>query len=342
MNKLLREDKLSVVADLGLTCCGDVGLSLELIDVASELGVDAVKFQMLDADELLGDKAVEYTYPTLMKGNVTENMYEMFLGLEMSDHEWHRIRCKCEEVGLELIITSHVESAVDRLLSLDLPYNKICTWSVNHFHMISRLASNGKPLIIDTGTISNDDLIELEGFYKTEGGGNVIVFYDFHTADETHMNFRAIESIKNQGFVVGYTPQGRQDWLDFMSIGLGVSILEKRLTMSRFRAMNGHWKAHDPQEFKDWLERVNKCFLALGSSELKPTPDDIDTANWAYKSAYLARDVNAGEIIDRDSFIFKRPGTGVSSKTIWNRFHGAKFQSDYRAGDLFSLPRVES
>ena len=53
MATLLNKQKLSVVADLGLTCGGDIGLACELIEISSGLGVDAVKFQMLDAGELL-------------------------------------------------------------------------------------------------------------------------------------------------------------------------------------------------------------------------------------------------------------------------------------------------
>ena len=207
MATLLNKQKLSVVADLGLTCGGDIGLACELIEISSGLGVDAVKFQMLDAGELLGDRTVEYTYPTLLQGPKTENMYKMFLGLEMSDDEWGLIKNKCDSLGLELIITCHVESAVPRVNSLCLPYNKICTWSINHYHMISKLAKNGKPLIIDTGTVSINEICELQDFYRSEGGGT-IVFFDFHTDDESFMNFHAIEQLIEHQFVTGYTPQG--------------------------------------------------------------------------------------------------------------------------------------
>ena len=206
------------------------------------------------------------TPPTLLQGPKTENMYKMFLGLEMSDDEWDLIKNKCDSLGLELIITCHVESAVPRVNSLCLPYNKICTWSINHYHMISKLAKNGKPLIIDTGTVSINEICELQDFYRSEGGGDLIVFFDFHTDDESFMNFHAIEQLIEHQFVTGYTPQGRQDWLDYMSIGLGVSTLEKRLAMSRYRPKNGYWKAHDPKEFKDWMENVKRCHLSLGKS----------------------------------------------------------------------------
>ena len=37
-----------IIADLGLTNGGSLNRAIELIDVANELGVDAVKFQMID------------------------------------------------------------------------------------------------------------------------------------------------------------------------------------------------------------------------------------------------------------------------------------------------------
>ena len=56
------------MADLGLTCGGNLERAVQLIEAAAHLGTDAVKFQMLDAEALLGDKSVTYTYPTLTLG----------------------------------------------------------------------------------------------------------------------------------------------------------------------------------------------------------------------------------------------------------------------------------
>ena len=63
------------IADIGLTNGGDLERTYRLIDVAAEAGFDAVKLQMIGPDVLLGDKQVEYTYPTLHDGPKTENMY---------------------------------------------------------------------------------------------------------------------------------------------------------------------------------------------------------------------------------------------------------------------------
>ena len=100
---------------------------------------------MLDAEALLGDKSVTYTYPTLTSGDRTENMHEMFTALAFSDEEWNIIKEECVSKGLELVVTCHTESTVERVEKLDLRVNKICTWSLSHYRMINQLAKNGKP-----------------------------------------------------------------------------------------------------------------------------------------------------------------------------------------------------
>ena len=53
--------------------------------------------------------------------------------------------------------------------------------SLSHFKMIGALAKNGKPLIIDTGPITEEELNELNQSYSESGGGEVIVLFDVHT-----------------------------------------------------------------------------------------------------------------------------------------------------------------
>ncbi|MEO9652038.1 MAG: N-acetylneuraminate synthase family protein [Roseobacter sp.] len=324
-----------VMADLGLTNGGCLTTAFELISIAADLGVDAVKFQMITATELIHNTEIEYTYPTILNGNQTENMVEMFKNLELSDDDWMQIKNFCDKLGIGLIITSHVESAVERIDALELPLNKICTWSLSHWKMVEQLAKNGKPLLLDTGTITASELVELDEFYRQAGGSEIIVLFDFHTKNKFDRNFLAIQTLKADGFEVGYTPQGRDDWLDFMALGLGATILEKRLTLSRVRAANGHWKAHEATEFAEWLDHVRDCYAALGTPGLKPTKEDVDGIEYFYKSAFLQQPVAAGDEISSDHFAFKRPGHGISSKTIYQQWIGKQYQQSYGTGDLF-------
>ncbi len=326
-----------LMADLGLTNGGDMGRATELIAIAAESGVDAVKFQMLESEKLLGDHEIEYTYPTMCDGPRTENMLEMFKGLEYSDDEWAKLKLSADDHGLDMIVTCHYEGGVERTNRLDLITNKICTWSLSHRRMIEALAANGKPLVFDTGTITRADLIALEDVYKKAGGGALVVLHDFHTDVEEEMNFRAMEVYRQLGMVAGYTPQGRSDWLDYMSVGMGAAILEKRLTTSRSIPANGHWKAHEPEEFFDWVANIRRCERAKGNAILAPTAKDQQDAKKYYKSAYLVRDVRKGEPIKQCDLEFKRPGTGLSSWIVSEQCIGRPYPRDFSANEMLEI-----
>ena len=109
-----------ILADVGLTNGGDLDRALMLVDIAKDLGVDAIKFQMIGPEYLLGDREITYTYPTINHGKITENMFEMFSDLSFSPSEWEKISEAAKSAGLEFICTSHYLKAVDILEELNL------------------------------------------------------------------------------------------------------------------------------------------------------------------------------------------------------------------------------
>ena len=315
--KIGDRNPIYIIGDIGLTNGGNLERTFKLIDTLCNLGVDAVKFQMIKPDELLGDKKINYTYPTLKKGNITQNMYKMFSELNFSDEEWYKISKYVFKKGLEFICTSHVLSAVPLLEKCNIRLHKICTWSTNHKRLIQLIGTTKKPLMIDTGTLTTKKLDELYSWYKSRGGKKMIILHDFHTNNFNEMNFKAIPFMKKRyRSPVGYTPQGRNSDLDFLSVGLGVNVLEKRITLDRKIAKNGHWKSLEPKEFKDWLNKIKNIEKSLGNYEVKPTKNDISISKWGFKSLHAKVDIGKGEIIKDQLVKAVRPGNGISADKI--------------------------
>ena len=115
---------------------------------------------------------------------------------------------------------------------------------------------------------------------------------------------------------VGYTPQGKDFDMDFMSIGLGANILEKRLTVDTTIPKNGHIKALDPKEFDSWITRVKQLESALGASDVIATKSDTEQSQKYFKSLHINRAVNAGDVISEDMLAAKRPGSGISAADV--------------------------
>lgn len=306
-----------IMADVGLTNGGDIERTMRLIDTAAELGVDAVKFQMIGPETLLGDKSVEYTYPTLKGDPVTENMFEMFKGLSYSEEQWVSIANYTREKGLEFVCTSHYMGAVPILERIGVNIHKICTWSVTHKRLVQEIGKTGKPLMLDTGASTAAELSELFAWHGAAGGRGVVILHDFHTTARNEMNFRAIPYMKrNYAAPVGYTPQGRDSDMDFMAIGLGANILEKRITLDRATPKNGHIKALEPDEFKDWLLRVRELETSLGMPTVLPTKIDLEQTQRYFKSLYSKVDISEGTVFTDEHLEARRPGTGISARLV--------------------------
>ncbi len=316
--KIIGDGKpIYIIGDIGLTNGGDIERTFKLIDELKKIGVDAVKFQMIKPDELLGDRNISYTYPTLTSGKISQNMYEMFSELNYTDEEWYKISKYVFSKGLEFICTSHVMSAVTLLEKCNVNVHKICTWSTTHKRLIEKIGSTKKPLIIDTGASSTNELDELVKWFRNKGGKKLVILHDFHTNNFKEMNFKAIPFMKKRyQSPVGYTPQGRNFDLDFLSIGIGVNVLEKRITLDRKIPKNGHWKSLEPNEFKDWLIKVRNYEKALGKFEVKATKDDIKISKWGFKSLHAKIDMKKGQIIKDNQIQALRPGKGISASMI--------------------------
>ena len=325
-----------IIADVGLTNGGDLERTFKLIDIAKELGVDAIKFQMIGPEYLLGDKEITYTYPTMNDGPQTENMFEMFSALNYSPSEWKEISERVTSVGLEFVCTSHYFGAVDILEECDVKCHKICSWSVTHKRLIQKLGTTGKPMFMDMGSSTESSLLELIGWHANSGGGEIIPLHDFHTTALDEMNFRNINRLKKIfSSPVGFTSPDEKIHQDFMAMGMEINVLEKRLTHDKTIPKNGHWKALEPDEFKQWMQTIKELEIALGSSTIKPSKNDISTSSWAFKSLFAIQDVKKGCVVEDQMIDGRRPGTGISAKYVDNII-GRRAQKDIKKGTMLS------
>jgi N,N'-diacetyllegionaminate synthase len=86
-------ERCYLIAEVGTTCLGNLALALELVRVAAESGIDAVKFQVIDPDQVSDPDA---TYPVVVDGRETRvNMKEMFAKLKFSEAQWREVAAAC-------------------------------------------------------------------------------------------------------------------------------------------------------------------------------------------------------------------------------------------------------
>jgi sialic acid synthase len=76
-----------VIAEIGLNHNGDLGLALELIDLAKQAGADAAKFQKREVDRCFTRAALDAPYPGRNSFGATYGAHKRALELGPADYE---------------------------------------------------------------------------------------------------------------------------------------------------------------------------------------------------------------------------------------------------------------
>lgn len=305
-----------IIAECGVTCNYDLKITKELIDVVHDSGADAIKFIFWFPDEIMSDRAVQYTYPTV-DGIKTENMFEMLDKLRFSLDEWREIKSYADQKNVILFSTVNSPSGIDYAETIGLEAYKLSSWDFNYLPLWKKIAMIGKPMLIDTGPVSVAEVAKVIQVMHDAGNDQSILVHCFHTEDHRQMNMHTIPYMKKAfNSVVGYSATDYRDELDYMAVALGVSVLEKRLTLKRNLPGHHHAISKEPQEFKDYVQCVRNLSSSLGALDLIPSDGDKSERKRFFRHLVANCEIKKGTIITGDMLEGKRPEEGISPEFI--------------------------
>lgn len=301
-----------LIAEVGTTALGNLKKAIKLIEAAAHAGVDAIKFQLIDPEQI-SDKSV--TYP-IISGNVEKhvNMYKMFQGLSFSIKDWEIIKNSCKKNKLLFFTTVDFIAGVDLLEKIGVCAHKIGAWDTTYYQLIKRIGQTKKPMFVDLGPTTEAEIKKLVALYKKNGGTAVLFMHDFHTQDDREMNLRAIQKLNRlYPWPVGFSSPGLDDSIDIAALTLGSAYLEKRLTLSRkIPSFHAH-ESLEPNEMKEWVKTIRHVERALGSPVIKPSKNDLKGKKNYYRSICTLQKIKKGETLSSTNIDGKRPGHGIST-----------------------------
>jgi len=304
-----------VIAEAGSNHNRDLGTAKRLIEVASEAGADAVKFQTYTAEGLYSRFTPTMTYladSDLLKKQ--ESVWDLIKRVEMP-WEWHHdLAAHAKECGIDFLSTPFQEEAVDLLESLDVPAYKIASYEVNHLPLIEKCAATGKPLLISTGMASLGDIERALDVANAEKADQIAVLHcaiSYPPMFED-LNLRAITTLASAfGIPIGWSDHSMGHTADVVAVTLGACIVEKHYTLSRDQDGPDHPFALEPHELGAMVTAIREAEASLGVSVKRVTDAEAEMYALGRRSLVAARDIAAGSAVGREDIAVKRPGTGV-------------------------------
>lgn len=293
-----------VIAEIGANHNGDMSLAKEMIAAAKKSGADCVKFQSWTKDGLFS-KAMLKNNPEL------EAMLDKF---SISENQLIELKNFTDKIGIDLISTPFSNNDVDFLIDkLKAPFIKVASMDLNNYSFLEYIAKKNLPIVLSTGL---SELYEIDKAIKTiENAGNnsIVILHcvsEYPPKDEA-INLNNIETLqKIYPYPIGFSDHSLGFSVALAATAKGACVIEKHFTIDKELPGWDHKISACPEELTIICQESKKVNKALGEHRI--VYEESNDKKVAFRrSAVAGRNIKAGESIDSDDVVFKRPGSGI-------------------------------
>ena len=331
-------NKVFIIAEAGVNHNGSVDLAKQLIDIAVEARVDAVKFQTFKTELCISKKAVKADYQIENTKDTTETQYDMVKKLELSEDMHHELISYCNSKNIMFLSTPFDHDSIELLNDLGLEIFKVPSGEITNLPYLRRIGSLNKKVILSTGMADMGEIEDALDVLINAGTlkENITVLHanTMYPTPMEDVNLNAMLTIGTAFDVAyGYSDHTLGIEVDIAAVAMGASCIEKHFTLDKTMEGPDHKASLEPYELIEMVKAIRNIELALGSSIKKPSKSETPTINIARKSIVASKNIVKGELLTPENLSIKRPGNGISPMK-WDEIIGTAALKDYVEDDL--------
>jgi len=340
MNILNQYKKLYIIAEIGVNHNGNLQTAYKLIDFAVKAGADCVKFQAFSANELSIKKFPKFEY---QKNNINENQHDMLLRYELTENDFKKIKCYCDNRKIHFLATPFSEKWVNILYDLGVDLFKISSGSLNSKLLLSVIGSKKLPVILSTGMSNTKEIDEAIKILKQNGCLDISLLHcvSLYPTTKDQVNLFSISYLKEKYKLrVGFSDHTREVDIGGLSVAAGATIIEKHFTLNKKMKGPDHSMSLSPYQLKKYIEYAREVAVICGSKTKPILQEELIMKRNAQTSLVTKKKIKKGEIIVRENLIEKRPSLGISVDKI-NDIIGKCVNKDIEKDSYFRLEDIE-
>jgi len=315
---------------------------------AAKAGANAVKFQILDPDRLVADRALPFSYDVLIDREsgrtetVTEPLYDILCRRTLAEAEWRDLQRECDGLGLAFFCTVLFEEEIDLVASMGCHSIKIASGDLNHHPLLRRAARTGLNVQLDTGNGTIGEVEAAIDVIRRAGNENIIIHHcpSGYPARLESVNLRVITSLRQMfQYPIAYSDHTPGWDMDIAAVALGASLVEKTITLDRTTRSVEHMMSLEPNDMAKFVQAIRDLECALGSPRRILHEQEIEKRRSVRRSAYLREPVRAGTRLSDANVEFRRPGFGIGPD-LYETLAALTFKTDLPAGHRVAFSDV--
>ena len=300
-----------LIAEIGGNHEGDFEKAKELTIKAISTGVDFIKFQLYKGDTLVS--SIE---------NKDRNKHFKRFELTRSQHIQLAQMCLDADIGY---MASVWDLSMFKWINKYLKIIKIGSGDLTAWPLIKEFAKTGKPIILSVGLSTLDEILQTVSFIQSNNEN----YYDpknlcllqctsMYPIELSEANLNVMKTLESStNLSVGYSDHTIGTKALEIAASMGAKVLEFHFTDKREgKEFRDHKVSLTPDEVLSLKESLREIASLKGDFEKVPLKVEIDEGHVISfrRGAYLNKDINKGEIIEKNSISFLRPNKGVDSR----------------------------
>lgn len=274
-----------IIAEAGSNHNGNLEQAKKLIDVASDAGADAIKFQLFKT---------EMMYPT--NSGVVEtpmgdvDIFEILKKMEIP-YKWLKILKEySENKGLIFLCSCFDEESAEALENIGISAHKIASPELNHIPLLEYLGTKPPPIIMSTGLSKLCEIEEAMNTCCNQGDSKAILLHcvSSYPAPLEDCNLNIIKTLKMAFDVpVGFSDHTLDPIIaPAIAVAINANVIEKHFTLSKDLEGPDHSFALEPSELKlmvDEIRKIDEVADKIGYVKNLIGNDQVDTVLGTYK-----------------------------------------------------------
>lgn len=335
-DKIISENTpVFIIAEAGVNHNGDINKAKELIDVAANAGVDAVKFQAFKTENLILEEVEKAPYQQKTTDS-EESQFNMLKSLEISKNQNKELIDYCKEKNIIFLSTPFDEKSIDELVELDIPALKVASTDLTNLLFLRKIAKSGKPIFLSTG-MSYLAEVELALEEMQQYNQNIVLLQctaNYPIADH-EANLNVINTYKSLfDIIVGYSDHSTGIGASPYAIPMGARVVEKHFTLDTEQQGPDHEASLNPNQLKEYVKEIRKVELYMGTSIKKPSFDELKTRRSLQKSYVAAKSIAKSDPFTERNIIAKRTGGKGISPIYYKDLLQKTASRDYNVNDI--------
>ena len=261
-------------AEIGINHNGDIEIAKQLIQIASDAGCDAVKFQKRTVEKVYSKDVLDT--PRESPWGITTR--EQKFGLEFEKDEYDIIDDFCKQKNILWYASAWDEDSQKFLQNYNLKYNKIASAMLTNHKLLEIVANEKKHTFISTGMSTMDEIKNaVEIFKQNDCPFSLQHSNSSYPMKEEEANLLCIKTLQNEfNCDVGYSGHEASGYLICVSaVVIGATSIERHLTLDRSMYGSDQAASLEPIGLKRVVSDIRRIENILGDGVKRVWPSEI-------------------------------------------------------------------